>query len=154
MGRSSLASLRYIASRVARSGVEHTWLREHMCWRVPTSYPAVALTFDDGPHPEFTPRILDVLSAHHAHATFFAVGECARRYPEIVKRIVHEGHSLGSHTDTHCDLARIPSQQALQECGRGRETLEQISGGSVIYLRPPWGRITLRNASALVRSYL
>ncbi|MBL0217727.1 MAG: polysaccharide deacetylase family protein [Myxococcales bacterium] len=63
--------------------------------------PIVALTFDDGPDPVFTPRILDVLAAHQAHATFFVLGERAARYPEIVQRIHREGHSVGTHTQHH-----------------------------------------------------
>jgi peptidoglycan/xylan/chitin deacetylase (PgdA/CDA1 family) len=62
---------------------------------------SVALTFDDGPDPVFTPQILDVLAAHGAHATFFVLGERATQHPAVVQRIVAEGHALGTHTQTH-----------------------------------------------------
>ena len=63
--------------------------------------PVVALTFDDGPDPIFTPQILDVLAAHRAHATFFVLGARAALYPEIVRRIHREGHAVGTHTQSH-----------------------------------------------------
>jgi peptidoglycan/xylan/chitin deacetylase (PgdA/CDA1 family) len=63
--------------------------------------PVVALTFDDGPDPTFTPQILDVLAEHHAHATFFVLGARAAQYPEIVRRIHREGHAVGTHTQSH-----------------------------------------------------
>src|SRR5436190_10967496 len=62
---------------------------------------AVALTFDDGPHPEFTPRILDHLAAHKVRATFFVIGRLARQHPEILRRIHGEGHVLGNHSYDH-----------------------------------------------------
>src|SRR5690348_1641498 len=81
-----------------RKAIEKSFMRRHMFWRIPTSLPLVSVTFDDGPHPEFTPRILDILHEADAHATFFAVGQYARQSPEIIKRIVREGHTLGCHT--------------------------------------------------------
>src|SRR5436305_1844370 len=66
--------------------------------RMDTQEPAIALTFDDGPHPEFTPAILETLKEWRAHATFFVVGDLACRYPDLIKRIVAEGHSVGNHT--------------------------------------------------------
>ena len=61
----------------------------------------VALTFDDGPHPEFTPKILDILAQHNAHATFFVIGRSAEKHPDLVKRMVREGHTIGNHTLDH-----------------------------------------------------
>ncbi|MGN6367862.1 MAG: polysaccharide deacetylase family protein [Phycisphaerae bacterium] len=61
----------------------------------------VALTFDDGPHPDFTPRILDILAQHHAHATFFVIGRYAKQHPDLIQRIANEGHTLGNHTLDH-----------------------------------------------------
>jgi len=69
--------------------------------RLSTTEPLVALTFDDGPDPEFTPRILDVLAKHHAHASFFVLGERAAQHPEIVRRMHDEGHTVGTHTQHH-----------------------------------------------------
>jgi peptidoglycan-N-acetylglucosamine deacetylase len=68
---------------------------------VATSEPIVALTFDDGPHPDYTPRLLDILERHHARATFFMVGEAAQKYPEIVQRVAQTGHAIGNHSWDH-----------------------------------------------------
>lgn len=102
---------------------------------------AVSLTFDDGPHPDFTPRILDVLRDNGAAATFFVIGKNARRHPDLVRRIVEEGHVLGCHTDSHVDLSKLGMQEALRECRVARQALEEIAGCRVRYLRPPWGRM-------------
>jgi peptidoglycan-N-acetylglucosamine deacetylase len=69
--------------------------------RLATGQPVVALTFDDGPDPVFTPRILDLLGAHGARATFFVLGERAARYPDVIRRIHREGHTVGTHTQRH-----------------------------------------------------
>src|SRR5262245_55440479 len=68
---------------------------------------AIHWTFDDGPHPEHTPRVLDVLAESGASATFFVVGQQAEKYPELVRRIVHEGHAIGNHTWSHCDPRKV-----------------------------------------------
>jgi peptidoglycan/xylan/chitin deacetylase (PgdA/CDA1 family) len=104
---------------------------------------SVALTFDDGPHPEHTPRILDTLRDYGAKATFFAIGREAEKHPELVRRIVVEGHTLGCHTHTHADLSRLTLRLAWQECRQGRLVLEGIAGCRVRYLRPPWGRMSV-----------
>ena len=70
-------------------------------WRAPRRTDAVALTFDDGPDPEFTPQILDMLAARGITAAFFVVGERARQHPELLVRMHAEGHVVGNHTDSH-----------------------------------------------------
>jgi peptidoglycan/xylan/chitin deacetylase (PgdA/CDA1 family) len=69
--------------------------------RLPADRPVVALTFDDGPDPVFTPQILDVLGARRARATFFVLGERAARHPELIRRMHREGHAVGTHTQRH-----------------------------------------------------
>src|SRR5262245_9978868 len=68
---------------------------------VDTQEPVAALTFDDGPDPVFTPRLLNVLERYHAHATFFMVGEIAERYPEIVRQVANDGHTIANHSWDH-----------------------------------------------------
>ena len=70
-------------------------------WKVETWAPLVALSFDDGPDPVYTPQVLDILARHEARATFFLIGENARRHPELVRRIRAMGHEVGNHTDTN-----------------------------------------------------
>ncbi|HKV11751.1 MAG TPA: polysaccharide deacetylase family protein, partial [Thermoanaerobaculia bacterium] len=75
--------------------------------RVATREPAIALTFDDGPHPEDTPRVLEVLERHGARGTFFMVGQSARRYPEVVARAAAAGHTVANHSWDHPSFRRI-----------------------------------------------
>src|SRR5262245_48297966 len=70
-------------------------------WRGPAGTRAVALTFDDGPDPSFTPRVLEILAAKQAPATFFVVGQRAARHPDLVKQIHERGHAVGNHSYTH-----------------------------------------------------
>src|SRR5258705_12507798 len=69
----------------------------NLVWRVNTERPLVGLSFDDGPDPEYTPKVLAILAKHAAHATFFVIGERAMRYPELIGRIRAKGHEIGNH---------------------------------------------------------
>ncbi len=100
----------------------------------------VALTFDDGPDADMTPRALDLLREFNARATFFIIGEKASEYPDIVRRIVAEGHSIGIHSYSHKwnfplrSAARIAED--IERCGK---ELEEITGERVRLFRPPFG---------------
>nr|WP_238342384.1 bifunctional polysaccharide deacetylase/glycosyltransferase family 2 protein [Actinopolymorpha rutila] len=98
----------------------------------------VALTFDDGPDPRWTPRILEVLRRHHARATFFVLGSKVAIYPALARRIVAEGHEIGSHTYTHVDLARTPTWQRGLELGLTQKALAGALGLHTHLLRPPY----------------
>jgi peptidoglycan/xylan/chitin deacetylase (PgdA/CDA1 family) len=99
----------------------------------------VALTFDDGPHPQFTPRILDILQRYGVRATFFELGMNAERYPDLTRRIVAEGHIVGNHTWDHKHLTKLTDEQFDAEIDRTTQVLEQISGHEVVCTRPPYG---------------
>lgn len=99
----------------------------------------VALTFDDGPQPETTARLLDGLRQRGASATFFLVGERAAAYPELVRRMKAEGHQVGSHTWSHVRLQGASAQTLLDETGRAQRVLTQILGEGSYWLRPPYG---------------
>src|SRR5262245_35801576 len=90
------------------------------------SAPALSLTFDDGPDPEHTPRILDQLSRLGVRATFFVVGERAAAHPDLVKRIVNEGHEIGNHTWTHAAPHLIRAPEFLDEVVRTAWLLRDI----------------------------
>ena len=108
--------------------------------RGPAGTGGVALTFDDGPHPELTPKVLDHLAAARAHATFFVVGEHVRRYPEIVARAVREGHALGVHTDTHRHAWVTAPGRLRAEVDACLEAIAAATGGGrPLWFRPPWG---------------
>jgi peptidoglycan/xylan/chitin deacetylase (PgdA/CDA1 family) len=99
-----------------------------------------ALTFDDGPDPEFTPRLLDVLKKHHAKATFFMLGQAAAKYPEIVRRVAIEGHAIGNHSWDHPPFSSINGmkrRQQIRDCERALAPYGQR------IFRPPHGFQTL-----------
>ncbi len=98
----------------------------------------VTLTFDDGPDPEWTPKILDILKAYNVKAAFFIVGKQAEDNPEIIKRIVAEGHELGNHTYTHANLGEITPNQITIELNATQRLLESITGRSTTLFRPPY----------------
>jgi peptidoglycan-N-acetylglucosamine deacetylase len=99
----------------------------------------LALTFDDGPNPKWTPRLLDVLCEHGVKATFFVLGGRAQTEPELVRRIAAEGHLIGNHSWSHPNLARTGASKIREELTRTSDTLEQITGERVKYFRPPFG---------------
>ncbi|MFI6846060.1 bifunctional polysaccharide deacetylase/glycosyltransferase family 2 protein [Kitasatospora sp. NPDC050467] len=98
----------------------------------------VALTFDDGPDPRWTPEILDTLRRNGVHATFFVVGTQAAAHPDLVRRIVAEGHQLGVHTFTHTDLGSQPAWRRSLELRESQLTLAGAAGVTSSLLRPPY----------------
>ena len=98
----------------------------------------IALTFDDGPDPKWTPKILDVLSKHHAPATFFVVGTQVARNPELTERIVREGHEIGGHTFTHPDLGQLPDWRRDLENSQTQLAIAAATGRSTVMMRPPY----------------
>jgi peptidoglycan-N-acetylglucosamine deacetylase len=107
--------------------------------RAPRRARELALTFDDGPNPAWTPKLLDILSEHEIHATFFMLGNRAEAQPALVKRTVDAGHLIGNHSWSHPSLARTAASEMREELMRTKETLEQITGKPVKYFRPPFG---------------
>lgn len=98
----------------------------------------VALTFDDGPDPKWTPKILDILKEHRVHATFFILGKNAENYPSLVRRIVREGHEIGSHTYTHPNLSEASAEQVQLELNATQRLIEWLTSRSTIFFRPPY----------------
>jgi len=99
----------------------------------------VALTFDDGPYPPYTDRLLDVLKEKKAHATFFLVAEQAQRYPELVKRALAEGHTVGLHAFRHRDFLKLTEEERKYDLAHGKRMLHGITGKEPVYWRPPHG---------------
>lgn len=98
----------------------------------------IALTFDDGPDPTWTPQILAVLRKHHVHATFFVVGTAVIAHPEIVKQIVDDGNELGVHTLTHVDLGMVPEWRRQLETQAAQQAIIDATGKVTALLRPPY----------------
>jgi peptidoglycan-N-acetylglucosamine deacetylase len=98
----------------------------------------VALTFDDGPDPAWTPAILDALKAAHAPATFFLIGGNALAHPDLLHRIVAEGHDIGSHSFTHPNISELPNAAAEMELNSTERTFEALEGVRPLLFRPPY----------------
>lgn len=109
------------------------------------------LTFDDGPHPEVTPVLLDLLAAHGAKATFFLLGANAERYPEVARRIVAEGHAIGNHSYSHPRFTQVDLDAQRAEIDRTDRILAGIDGKPRHWFRPPSGALPLRMLSDFVR---
>ncbi len=122
--------------------------------RLTTDEPVVALTFDDGPDPVFTPQILDLLGAYHARATFFVLGDRARRYPELIRRIHREGHAIGTHTRHHSVRFHFGSPAYVQrEIEDAVATVGEILETRPTLFRPPQGLRTPFFASGWRRTH-
>jgi peptidoglycan-N-acetylglucosamine deacetylase len=99
----------------------------------------LALTFDDGPNPACTPRLLDVLAQYRVKGTFFLVGSFAEQEPGLTKQIAEAGHLIGNHSWSHPNLSLSSAERIRDELRRTKETLEQLIGKPVRYFRPPFG---------------
>jgi peptidoglycan/xylan/chitin deacetylase (PgdA/CDA1 family) len=109
-----------------------------------TALPVIHLTFDDGPHPEHTPRLLDALREHDVRATFFVVGIHAASHPDLVRRIVAEGHAIGNHSYFHGEPSQTSADGLLVEVRQCRSLLHKLTGRDVNLFRPPKGALSVR----------
>lgn len=116
-----------------------SWARGHLVCRVDGIHDRFALTFDDGPSADATPRILDLLAARGATATFFVLAGNVRRHPEVVRRAAAEGHEIALHGDRHWPLAFLPPQAIRGEVTRCAGAVAEVAGVSPIHYRPPFG---------------
>jgi peptidoglycan/xylan/chitin deacetylase (PgdA/CDA1 family) len=106
--------------------------------------PYIALTFDDGPAATLTPKLLDLLAAHHMKATFFVVGQNAADHPGILKRAVREGHEIASHSWSHPNLGKMSDEAVRRELQKTDDAIVAAIGKRPTLLRPPYGSITAR----------
>lgn len=143
-----------LTAYVAWVTLGHLVLRLGMFVDVTTRGPkrarGVALTFDDGPHPEHTPKVLDLLDAAGAKATFFVIGRKAEQHPDVVREIVRRGHAVGLHSYAHDRLFSLRSLRVVREdLARAVKVLEGITGERPWLFRPPVGHTSLRIARAV-----
>jgi peptidoglycan/xylan/chitin deacetylase (PgdA/CDA1 family) len=101
--------------------------------------PLLALTYDDGPHPRNTPALLDVLSRHSVHATFFVIGDCVARQPELTREVARAGHVIANHTYGHPRLIFCPPGRVRRELSDCRRVLADTVGEHSHLWRPPYG---------------
>ena len=117
--------------------------------RGPSGESGVALTFDDGPDPEHTPRVLDELSRKDVRGTFFVIGHKAAKHPDLVRRIVAEGHALGNHSYFHSNPTQTSTRQLASEIRLTQSLLENLSGNRVSLFRPPFGKLSFGKLCAV-----
>lgn len=128
-----------------------SWKRRLLVWlsggAVRTRYPgadqALYLTFDDGPDPQHTPAVLELLRRHDAKAVFFLIGSNAERHPELARSIVEAGHHVGNHSMNHPWFNRIAAAAQRLEISAADRVLERFDGRALHPFRPPHGRATL-----------
>ena len=112
-------------------------------WRINPLEKVIYLTFDDGPNPEVTPRVLDILDEFEAKATFFCVGENVLKYPKIFQEVKHRGHAVGNHTFNHLKGTEKTVKEYVDNVGKAHEYIHSK------LFRPPHGRITLSQVNKL-----
>lgn len=103
---------------------------------VVTKDPLVALTFDDGPHPEYTPRVMEILARHQARATFFMVGKAAQQYPDLVRKIGEAGHAMGGHSWDHISFRQLTGRERRRQM---RACQQILAPHGQLLFRPPYG---------------
>jgi len=122
-------------------------------WQVQTEKTEVFLTFDDGPTPGITDWVLAQLKRYNARATFFLVGKNVLKYPELVRRIVREGHSIGNHTYTHRNGWRESPASYLKEIRKTDYAIRSTVGFKPKFFRPPYGKINFIVSPIIRRSH-
>ena len=111
----------------------------------------IALSFDDGPDPEWTPRVLDVLARHGVRGSFFLVGQRAARAPAVVRAIADAGHDVENHSWSHTSLWLCGPRRTTREVGRSHALLADLTGRAPRHFRPPWGMVNAALFPVLAR---
>lgn len=121
--------------------------------RVPVSGPYIAITFDDGPHATLTPRLLDLLRERNVKATFYVCGNNCELYPNILRRIIAEGHELGNHSYNHPVLSKMSEEQVRSQLGRTHQAVLNATGVNMRTMRPPYGAFTQAQREWALREF-
>lgn len=135
-------------SQWLRNLVKQTIPQSLCMTRLPQPGDNLLLTFDDGPHPEVTPAVLDLLQQYQAKAVFFVVGNRINRAPKVLERILAEGHWLGNHTYSHPNDRRMPFREYRRDLLKCQQTIFDHSGVRAQLHRPPHGQITMASLLA------
>lgn len=106
-----------------------------------TSKKIIYLTFDDGPDPASTPKILEILRKNNIKSTFFLIGEKVNRYPQIAQQIATDGHDMGNHSYYHSEFKNLDRRKILQEIRMTQSAINSVTGITPTLLRPPFGRV-------------
>jgi peptidoglycan/xylan/chitin deacetylase (PgdA/CDA1 family) len=121
--------------------------RRGTIFRVPTHEKKVAITFDDGPSPVWTPQVLDELKSADVKATFFLIGHHVKKYPKIARRIAEEGHTIGNHTYAHCVMLYYKEPEIEAEIRYAEQVIREATGQTTQFFRPPkaWIRHSIKD---------
>ena len=129
---------------------------KNYCWSFYTSHKVIYLTFDDGPTPEITEWTLNTLKEYNAKATFFCIGKNIENHPEILKKIISEGHSVGNHSHNHLNGWKTRNATYLQNIEQAENSIQSIisnsklkTQNSKLLFRPPYGKITPKQSKKL-----
>ena len=128
-------------------GLLRSLTRKNLTWDIPGKPGEIFLTFDDGPVPEITPRVLEILDQFNAKATFFCVGDNVSKYPEVYKQVIDAGHTTGNHTFHHLSGWKTPLEEYLADI----ELCNQLVSSKLF--RPPYGRIRPSYIAPLKSNY-
>lgn len=142
MNRATAAERRSPLRQLVKRGMTNLLPRGAFMTTGPVASRAVALTFDDGPHPDHTPRLLDVMARLDVKGTFFLLGRNVEAHPAIVKRIAAEGHAIGHHSYDHGEPERVSARDLVGETARTDALLTGIVGAGAHLFRPPHGKLT------------
>ncbi|MEY3394789.1 MAG: hypothetical protein RL346_1025 [Verrucomicrobiota bacterium] len=121
--------------------------------RVMVSGNYIAITYDDGPHPINTPRLLDILAARNIKATFYVIGRSVNQHPGVLRRAVAEGHEIGNHSHTHPLLSRLGDSELRAEMQRCEDAIGRASGIRPRTMRPPYGGLLQRQRELVLREF-
>ena len=116
-------------------------------WRIPSEEKAMYLTFDDGPIPDITPKVLDLLDQYNAKATFFCIGENVIKHPEIYSDILKRGHQTGNHTYHHKNAWKVKYEDYIRDIEKASKVIDST------LFRPPYGKLTPRTLWFLHKKY-
>jgi peptidoglycan-N-acetylglucosamine deacetylase len=121
--------------------------------QVRVDQPYIAMTFDDGPSADNTPRLLEMLKQRNIKATFFLIGQNAAANPDLVRRILAEGHEIGNHSWTHPQLSKLSDDRVTAEITKTQDAIKDASGFTPTLLRPPYGAITPRQREWIANQF-
>jgi peptidoglycan/xylan/chitin deacetylase (PgdA/CDA1 family)/glycosyltransferase involved in cell wall biosynthesis len=153
-GRHAEGAPSFGVRRIIRSAMAAILPKRMFIVRGPVSSSSLCLTFDDGPHPEYTPHVLDVLREQGVQATFFVVGKNVEKYADLTGRILQDGHTLGHHSFNHAEPTRTSARELIDEIRRTNDVLQSVTPEPVTLFRPPFGKVTAAKLGALWRERL
>ncbi|HBZ81396.1 MULTISPECIES: polysaccharide deacetylase family protein [Brevibacillus] len=134
-----LLSYSQTVSAIREKNREYYETRGEIVWEVPTKSKIIALTFDDGPDPGYTPQIAALLKKYEAKSTFFVVGSRVSQYPEVVRSLAQDQHEIANHTYSHPDIRRLSPEQLREEVEKTQEAIHSATGIRPALFRPPGG---------------